>query len=171
METIDNDFYTENKPDLPVFLKVLCILTFVGCGFYFFSTLYGIFTFETTKQSFKMMSQMSSVIPQNPINNMFNGVFENLENFFFWSRISQFVNIVNVGMCLAGAIMMFKLKKNGFYIYAIGQVLAVAMYIILCVAVSDIPFLGLATIISAVLNIIVIVAFLIMYSVNLKHLK
>lgn len=171
METIDNDFYIEKKPELPVFLKVLCILTFIGCGFYFLSAVYGLITFEASKQSFRMMSQMSSTLPSNPISNMFSGTFENLENFFFWSRISQFASIVNVGLCLAGALMMFKLKKNGFYIYALGQLLPIIAGIMLYLAAKDIPFLGFTTIAGVVMNIVFISAFVIMYAVNLKHLK
>jgi hypothetical protein len=171
METIDNDFYEVKPVGVPVFLKVLCILTFVGCGVYFLSAIYGVITFETTKQSFKMMSQMSSTLPSNPFSDMLGGTFEHLENFFFWSQITQYASIVNCGLCLAGAIMMYKLKRNGFYIYTIGQILPIASGIMLYIAAKDIPFIGFTTIASVVMNIIFIAAFVIMYSVNLKHLK
>lgn len=170
METIDNDLYEVKPAGVTVFLKVLCILTYVGCGVYFLSALYGIITFEASKQTFKMMSQMSSTLPSNPMSDMLGGTFEHLENFFFWSQISQYISIVNCGLCLAGALMMHKLKRNGFYIYSLAQLLPIAAGIMLYIAAKDIPFIGFTTIASVVINMIFISAFVIMYAVNLKHL-
>ena len=67
--------------------------------------------------------------------------------------------------------IMFKLKKNGFYIYALGQLLPIIAGIMLYLAAKDIPFLGFTTIAGVVMNIVFISAFVIMYAVNLKHLK
>lgn len=66
-------------------------------------------------------------------------------------------------VCLIGVFMMWKLKKTGFYIYTLAQVVTVAA-----------PFIfvgGLAGGLMATLGAIFPVIFIILYALNLKHMS
>jgi hypothetical protein len=109
---------------IPKALNVLTILTFVGCG------LIGVFTLLTpvlTSFMLKMIDKAGSSGQDLSAKQV-----ADMEKSKHMMELTQanMIPIVLIGMlgvilCLVGAIMMRKLKKDGFWIYVAGQVVPV----------------------------------------------
>jgi hypothetical protein len=170
MDTID-EFGGAPAGKRPTFITVLCILTFVGCGIYLISSVYGLITFEQNK---KMTMALI-----NGDNNVFGGLFQqvfsmsekDMKNFFDWSLYNHFANLLNTATCLTGALMMWKLRRMGFYIYAVGTIFPIITSIGLWMAAQDAPMLGTGAAIGAIFMIVVSIGFVVMYGLNLKHMR
>jgi len=138
-ELLDEDFFRDNKPQgRPVFLTVLCILTFVGCGLLFILNFIALAQF------------ISQRLPEE------NTTIE---------AISLFISMGSTLLCLVGAILMLRLRRAGFFLYIIGEsaplVYSLVMIEEFYYALNMISFAGY----------LVPVAFIVMYSMNYKHLK
>ncbi len=124
----------ENKR--PVFLTVLCILTFIGSGLGLLSSLLMI----------AGVGALSSYLGS------FGGIAAGGTAYFG-------VSALLAAGSLFGAIMMWKLKKTGFYLYVAANIIA---------AILPMVWLGSA---FAILGFIWPVIFIVLYAINLKHLK
>lgn len=158
--------YVYTPPARPAFLTVLCILTFVGSGFGLISALFGLMFSGMNDASFQMMERS---MENNPFADSFGFNFEEMAR---WTAYSQWANLVGSALCLTGALMMWKLKKIGFFLYIPGWIIpvtisAIAMQYIMSGSgvFSNFGSLGI------VVNVIFAAAFIIMYGVNYKHLK
>ncbi|MCH7658576.1 MAG: hypothetical protein IIB05_09705 [Bacteroidetes bacterium] len=133
---------SEQKPQQegrPTFLTVLCILTFIGSGLSALSMLAVILLAGA-------LSEMLSNIPgMGDIGGMGTG-------YFLITLLFAFVS-------LYGAIMMWKLKKMGFYLYSGANVLA--LFVPMVLAAGKFPVFGL----------IITALFIFLYALNLKHLE
>ncbi len=124
----------ENKR--PTFLTVLCILTFIGSGL-------GTLTYLLmTVGMGSLMSYLGS----------FGGGALGGGTAFFG------VGTVLAAASLYGAIMMWKLKKMGFYIYAAANVISIILPLFF-----GIPFSAVGAVIPVV--------FIVLYGLNLKVLN
>jgi hypothetical protein len=135
----------DEKQKRPGLLTVLCILTFVGSGMNFFSsiiiaTFYGAFTEVARTLAEKFSLPGIDLILESP------------PAFFFTSGVLYLAS-------LAGALLMWNLRKTGFHIYTISQILLILapMYFLKLQGPSlfDIIFSGM---------------FVVLYAVNLKNL-
>ena len=151
----------------PQFLKVLCILSFIGTGVGFISGLWGWWSnhllasgsdammgamggSEAGEQMAQSMSAMSDAFGMGP------------DFFAKQATSSLIVGLLNL-VVFYGVMMMWKQKKTGFYIYTAGQVIQIIV-----------PFVvvgGLLGGLSGIMMGIFGVAFIIMYGVNLKHMS
>lgn len=154
--------FEENVPQRPTMLSVLCILTFIGSGW---SVLSGLFSLIGGGNSEQSMQTMYSMINGNPdLANMMQSMMETLQVMATHAKSIGMINLVLSVISLLGAIMMFRLKRLGFYLYAAAQV--VMLFILPYFA--GFSFLVVAMFaVSAVFSAI----FIILYAVNLKHLK
>src|SRR6516225_683153 len=88
----------------PTFLKVLCILSFVGCGIMILFDLFAI-TFSLIADS----ENIDTADRNNPMNQIL---------FFIANSGNEHLKSLIVEMAsLAGVLLMWKLKKIGFIIY------------------------------------------------------
>ena len=94
----------------PGFLKVLCILSFIGIGFAVIGGIYNLLTFQTAIEGLRMASAF------------LGDVGESFDKFIQWGTTVYIINIVAALLCLVGVYMMWNLKKTGFYIYLIGEI-------------------------------------------------
>lgn len=171
--SIDNDFLNTLSNKKPQFVVVLCILTFVGGGLAVLGNLYNGATYNMQVKSFEMIQTMQNTIGSQNINpfKMMFGNFEELKNAIYWNSMLNWVKFLLHIPVIIGAIYMFKLKLKGFYMYVIGSSLILITNIILCMKVSGIGFMSFSYMAYPIIGIVSTVAFLIMYSVNLKHFK
>tara|TARA_B110001452_G_scaffold7282_1_gene6531 strand:+ start:127 stop:594 length:468 start_codon:yes stop_codon:yes gene_type:complete len=133
----------------PVLLKVLCILSWVGSGIQIIvSTLYSLFINEAVKQ------EMYNLLPKQEMVDMYKDIFNLMDKTSIWYLILYLGNVAFV-------YMMWNFKKIGFYAYSLIQVL------ILLVPYSVNPFDFNQLLISSLFPII----FIILYGMNLKHMK
>ena len=133
---------TEQKPQeegRPTFLTVLCILTFIGSGLTALLLLLGLVAAGAAS------GVLSSIPGMGDIGGLGTGYF-----------------LIVLALALAslyGAIMMWKLKKMGFYLYSGANVIALVVPMIM--ASGKFPVFGL----------VITALFIILYGLNLKHLK
>ncbi|GAB4140719.1 MAG: hypothetical protein Fur0041_15930 [Bacteroidia bacterium] len=155
----------------PTFLTVLCILTFVGVAF----SLYSSFSnySEAKKMATEMGPSVSEMIDQSAgadslgeagkelAKSMANAILGHLD----WNKIATgylIIGLLNI-VVLAGAAMMWMLKKMGFYIYAVGEL---AQVVVLFATIGG-AIGGVMGIVSGIFAVL----FIILYALNLKHMK
>ena len=140
---------SSNMNERPVFLKVLCILSWIGSGIQIFvSTLYSIFINESVKQ------EMYNLLPNQEMVDMYKDIFNLMDKTSIWYLILYLGNVAFV-------YMIWNFKKMGFYGYCLIQVL------ILLVPYSVNTFDFNQLLLSAIFPII----FIVLYGMNLKHLR
>jgi len=133
---------TEQKPQeegRPTFLTVLCILTFIGSGF---RTLIFLILLVAAGA---VSSWLGSIPGMGDMGGLGAGYLV--------------IVLVLALASLYGAIMMWQLKKMGFYLYSGANVIALIVPIFM--ASSDFSVWGL----------VFTALFIILYGLNLKHLK
>lgn len=149
------DYNTENETKnqlnqsnkRPILLTVLCILTFIASGFSALSNLswailYDTFTEILLTNESTLMQQMADTILAT-------------------SRSLFFVDFFLYTGSVAGALLMFNLKKIGFHIYAVSNVLLVLTPAFF-VEGQGINFYGL---------ILISLPFIVLYAMHLKYMK
>ncbi len=156
----------------PTFLTVLCILTFIGSG-------WGIVSGFTSYASANLAAGISQTAMEDAqrelensevsnsgtalANQMLSGMSEvlNPENI----RKNALFSIVSAVFTLIGAVLMFRLSKTGFWLYVLGTLIGIAA-----------PFIvygpsNFLTVISSSAIAFVGILFVVLYGLNLKHLK
>ncbi len=153
------------KPQLPGSLKVLSILTFIGCGL---GLLWSFAGFAFMEWSLKMMDKAqsgSTQLSDKQINDMDKSrlIIEKVIA-YKWPLI--LIGLVGIGLCFYGVLSMRKLKKEGFYIYTVGELLPI---------IASTVLLGFSTqfngVMSYIIGLAIPVLFVILYARNLKYLK
>lgn len=151
-----------NANERPVFLKVLCILTFIGAGLGIIFGLWGVFTVQASIASLEASESMMRGLGGD-FGTAMNAQIAALKQ---WGVIAQVLSLVGAILCLLGALQMWKLKKVGFYIYVVGQILPLVATFGLMGGVGMGLFASFA-----ILGAIFPIAFIVMYALNLKHLR
>jgi len=149
------------KEERPTFLTVLCVLSFIGNGLGLFQGAMGLLMVGIWSQMFKALNRSSKGMGQAQVE------VENVFNSITWFSLMFIVASV---LCLIGAILMWKLKKSGFVLYVLGQCLPVIGTLFLFGFMFSGPAVGFGVLIS-IFSTIFPIAFVIMYGLNLKHLK
>jgi len=154
----------------PTFLKVLCILTFIGSGFNLVNSTVTYFKADSISASMaeaktkvnedlkKEKDKDESAFVGKIMGNMSEiSTPENL-------RKASIGNIVTSALCLLGAILMWNLRRTGFYIYTLGTIIGIIL-----------PFYmfgsNLLTNISAGFVGFIGILFVIFYAMNLKSMR
>ena len=146
MEEINPGLVTEAKPKRPVLLTILCIMTFAGSGLNLVSSfLISVFysAFQTIggeiAKSFNMPA-MEMILNAPPA-------------FFLVSSILY-------AFSTFGALEMWKLRKRGFHLYTVSQILLVMM-----------PMYFFSLSLPYYPDVIFSAVFVLLYSVNLKNMS
>ena len=161
-ETLDNDGNNQYSGGLPSFLNVLTILTFIGSGLGIIGGLYGLTTIDQQKEAIQIMENMpgSSAIFGQAFNaEMTEMIRVSLDNIY----LLQGSAILLATICIIGAIQMRKLKKSGYLLYVISS----AISIVIPMTVFGFGIMSVMMMAGHLFT----VAFVVMYSVNLKYLN
>lgn len=138
----------QQQQEVPVLLKVLCVLTFIGSGLTFFSNTVVYVLYKQFVEFFSQHTDLtwmgtkmdfSFFLDINPIYFLLIGLFS--------------------AMSFTGAVYMWKLKKVGFHLYAIAQII---LLIIPKLFIPQLPFPVFQLAISGL--------FVYFYSINLKFM-
>ena len=179
MDQLDDDFrLTEDngivKKKRPNFLLVLCILTFIASGLGIIIGLVSFTGFNDIESTFK-----NANVGNDPLTESIFGEIDIVG----MQKIQDWVNILSLIasiLCLTGAIIMFKMKKIGFLPYVLGHVVAIyGGYVSIGLVkkmTEMIPgpagdMMSLFGGLGMIFGVVIAIAFIIMYGVNLKHLK
>lgn len=140
----------EQKPSRPELLKILCILTFIGSGLSLISNSLMFLTIDIIKEFYE------------------NGEFDFLSNSMNMEALEILISVKRsyfvlqafvFAASLYGAYLMWNLRKAGFHLYSISQLLLV---ILTQIYLPNLPFPFFELMISLV--------FITFYARNLKHM-
>ena len=154
--------WLEEPKKLPETLNVISILTFVGSGVAILGQIYSFFkaqsTYDQIAQNQDKMDQapefLKKLMGPDPVG-MARKTLENRTPMLILA-------IVAAALCIFGALQMRQLKKIGFPIYVIGELLPIVAYYI---------FIGQMGVFTLVFSLLINGAFIIMYATQLKHLS
>ena len=157
----------------PGFLTVLCILTFIYSSYNTVSSTLKYFTAdktaaEVTVRREKAMNDIKAKAGKadDPGARFAEKLMNNLA-FFTPDNIRRMSlgSIASSVFCLLGAFFMWKLKRNGYYLYLVGTLAGIVIPFILF-GPTNLLALGMSIFIG-----FFGLVFLILYGVNLKHMK
>ncbi len=153
MEELDilDELEVNVVPKRSNFLMVLCILTWVGSGL----------TILVYAYLYLMMGQMLRALKA------FGGSRPDELNWVMWQYL---IGAIVPIFCIVGAVLMWKLKRVGFYVYLLGQLtpILLSFYTWLVVAGNH---NSSETVFFAVLMNIIPIGFIVMYAINIRQLK
>jgi hypothetical protein len=174
MESNLNEF--EQEPRLrPTLLTVLCILTFIGSGWLIVTN---VWSYSTAPQTVRIFSSEAKRYDDSTLQKdsvMRGHKNQSLFGEKMMSSVSKIMTVENLrksaigaiisGLCtLLGALLMWRLRRNGFYLYIMGIIvgLVVPFYLygnnLLAIGVSAFSsFFGLV--------------FIALYALNIKNLR
>jgi hypothetical protein len=141
-----------NTTTRPTFLTVLCILTWIGSGLGLISGIIGILG-------------ASALEGIDTGNGTLNASMEN-------AKMIQYASLVCIILCIIGSVMMWQMKKTGFYLYLVGELAPLALSFLMLGSIGAASGLGGGVMAAAgAIAAIFPIAFVIMYGLNLKHMK
>ncbi len=141
----------ENKNKRPVLLTVLCILTFIGSGVSFLAN------------SFLFFTRDAWIIA------MEEGAFDVLKDTLEIEAIELLLEVdptyfliqaLLFAFSVTGAVLMWKLKKAGFHIYTVAQLL---LLIIGKIYIPALPF--------PMIPLLIVLTFVTLYARNLRYMN
>ena len=121
---MENPFSAE-RPVRPTFLTVLCILTFIGSGWGLISNLFqlAMFTPERLVAQIQQITTMAGAEAQPSwVSSIMSSSLEVLQTTIMHGKAIYSLAALCTVVSLIGAFMMYKLKRNGFYLYVIAQI-------------------------------------------------
>jgi hypothetical protein len=146
MEELTPGLLPEAKPQRPTLLTVLCILTFIGSGMNLFSSLVIAGFYDVFVEIVREFSKKFSI--------------PGIELLLETTPLYFFVSAIFYAGSLTGAILMMLLKKTGFHIYAIFQILLI---------IAPMYFMHLAS--PGLPELLFSGLFILLYSMNLKFMS
>lgn len=155
-----SSIFEEDKKALPSTLNVLTILTFVGCGI-------GLIFSLASPKLLEFSKGMIEKAAQNTTDDLQLAKLEEARQTIDLTQ-QNMIPLIGLGIagiiaCFIGAMMMRKLKKDGYYIYVIGQIVPV---------VGSMVFLGSAYYSDwkNIVGLIIPIVFIFLYTLQKKHL-
>ena len=162
LDLLDGELNQEVRVlERPSFLTVLCILTFVGVGFSIISSFFGLFAMSMLEG---VMTDLNNSVGEG------DAFSQDLGNSYRWTKIIYLLSIGGSILCLAGALFMWKLRKIGYFIYVLGQLIPLTGTILSVNSTLNGMFTNFGFF-SILVSMIFPVGFIIMYGLHLKYLK
>lgn len=163
LDALDSTIVSEGKPKArPTFLTVLCILTFVGTAL---GLIQGLFIWMMAGFYSKMFQGFGAALGNNNSNEL-NIVAKVFNAFSFWGVAIVLGSI----LCLVGALIMWRLKKFGYFLYIFGQIVPIVGCYLALASIPAREFGSIALLYVFMFSIFPI-AFIIMYGLNLKYMN
>ncbi len=161
-------------PKKPQFLVILCILSFICAGFVFISTIYGVIM-NTPEKQMENIERMREFSPAGA-DQLEQALIEQQNSVM--GQIQPYLSILFVLISFLGVLQMYHLKKTGFYIYTFAELFPLVFMFfssketvgILKISMGEesgemAAYLGMAVV------LVFDLAFVVMYALNLKHMK
>lgn len=163
-DTIDNGEIV-GKSVRPKFLSVLCVLSWIYVAI---SVLGSLSNITTSYEDLEAQIEVS----RDQLENMPPGMEGFMEDTLsFAEGTLEYIKPMNiitlVLMLIQGMAVyqMFNLSKNGFWLYTLVQVLLIG------VTVYFIPWPNILSTLTIAFYLLIVIIFLILYGVNVKHMK
>lgn len=170
METIDSQ-QQETPKKRPMFLTVLCVLSFISLASSGLTTLSALTSQPMTADEVEayeaeqyeniatFKEQDLEGLETMLVSMMELTIYQNNEVYYSY----QFFNLITILLGFAGVYLMFKLKKIGFHLYVLYSLIPIlGFYIFFPIAIVPTFLVVGSTVIAAL--------FAILYGMNLKHM-
>ena len=158
------DLFDGEPKKLPGMLNTLTILTFIGCALAYIGAIWSfIDSSNIEKKRAELESAQDSIGDNEMANKMMAGSMEIMEKSYDNRYILLISGLLFTTLCLIGAMQMRKLKKSGYPLYVIGELVPV---VITALLVGFSLLGGFMIALTAVIAII----FVILYTSQRKHL-
>ncbi len=173
MENILNtEEATPEKPKRSQFLTVLCVLSFIMCAIAFLLGILRVYQ-SSPEVMQKAIEQVRTVKPEMA-DQMENNMIEMQSNSFY--KIAPYLDLVYTLISFLAVLMMWNRKRTGFYIYGIAELLPYTRFIF--IGASSLKMMGppggenntTFALIGLIIMLLTDLAFVIMYSRNLKQM-
>ena len=155
--------FLEEPKKIPDMLNVLTILTFVGSGIGFISS---IWSFLKAKESLDKMIEAQSHLDSMPdFAKKFMGpeMLAMTQKSYDNRYAILILSLISYALCVYGAIQMRQFKKAGFTIYLVGELLPI---------VAGAIFIGVGLFGGfAIVGYLIYAIFITLYATQLKYLK
>ena len=158
------------KKERPTFLTVLCIITFIVSGLWFLSSFFGVLTYDQLAQEEAMelalvaMEDAMSAQSSSPMGDkVMDSYVLMLNEQLQYHTLINWSTVISTLLSLIGAYLMFTMRKIGFHVYLVSKIVGLiplTVFSMSMIVIGAYAIFGIFTI-----------AFLIMYAVNLKHMK
>lgn len=165
------DFMEESAR--PQFLSVLCILTWVMSALMFISTLWGAFNQPTPEEQFEQIEKIRERSPE--MADRMEAAFESQSDSY--KIVNTILTLIALGLTSFGVMLMWQLKKNGFYFYLVGELIPYLGFAMggtkaigamgAMTGMSESAMVGIAIGVMALFDGV----FIAMYAANFKHMK
>lgn len=153
----------------PIFLTIVCILSFIGLGWNIINNLFTL-AFSSTGSwlydllQVKLEEALNEASRSDPdvavfLENIFDAVLKIIERLPLLATVSLICAIV----ALIGVILMWSLKKTGFYLYTGAKIVLIIMPLAIVGFNFISMMMAMGTAIGAAL-------FIVLYGLNFKHL-
>lgn len=113
-----NNLEEQRQKSITRSLHIVLILTFIGSGIMCLSSLFSGISLPLMKQLFE---DNTLVLPEE--------MSVAMDTFLALPQAYFLLDAILYGLSLAGAIMMWKMRKNGFHFYTVAQLLVIAVSI------------------------------------------
>lgn len=154
----------------PLFITVLCILTFVGSGLGLINGVYQYITAEKAASQMAIQKKQAAEdikrSGKNDAETRFAGKMVASIGSLKASDVKKggLLAVLAAVFCITGAFMMWRLRKTGYFVYIIGILTGIISPFIVFGSTNLAAILG-----STMVGFIGIV-FIILYGVNVKHM-
>ncbi len=151
------------KPQLPSGLNVLTILTFIGCALALIGSVY---SYISAAQSYETLSRMQGTMDQMPgaVKSILGSDLLDIARKTYENRLPiMLLGVAGAALCFFGALQMRKLKKQGYILWLLGEVLPI---------IGSLIFIGFGVYsgFAFVLGLIFPIIFIVLYTVQRKYL-
>lgn len=148
---------------LPSMLNVLTILTYIGCALAFLSAIWNYFTIGVASKAYEAGTGEVAT-GDKTIDSVLSGVSEMVKKQYDNRLMILLFALAGVALCFYGAMQMRNLKKQGYLIYVVGELLPIVSF---AVFIGFGNILGAAT---AVVSLLFAAVFIILYTTQRKYL-
>jgi hypothetical protein len=157
------DWEVKNK--LPKTLNTLSILTFIGCGLGMISPIVSIFKKPISEADLQDMQDKYDKAPDFVKSIMGSHGVEMTRKTMENNFSIMMLTVVGIALCFYGALRMRALKKEGFYIYVIGELVVPFLTIGIFIG------FGLYGAFTMAMTVVITALFIILYATQLKYLS
>ncbi|MBK8520011.1 MAG: hypothetical protein WAT20_06275 [Ferruginibacter sp.] len=151
---------------LPQGLNVLTILTYIGCALGAISALWNFISASTTYKAYEQLNTtMEGLKSENSaVTTVFSGAAEMIKKTYENRMMILIFALVGIALCFYGAMQMRNLKKQGYMIYVVGEILPIISFAVF------IGFGGLFGGIAMIFSTLIAAVFIILYTMQRKYL-
>ncbi len=166
MTDLNQNLEGKDMNKLPQGLNVLTILTYIGCALGAISAIWNYISAAASYKTYEALTgSMDELKTENSaVNSMLSGATEMVKKAYENRMMILIFALVGIALCFYGAMQMRNLKKQGYMIYVVGEIMPIISYAV---------FIGFGSLfggVAMILTTLIAAVFIILYTMQRKHL-